>query len=132
MKSSERPLSPHLQVYRWQLTSVMSILHRAAGLVLCAGGVLLVVWLVAAAMGPETYSGVQSFLGSGIGVVLLLGWTAALFYHLCNGVRHLTWDTGHALDLRSTYIGGWFVVAATAVLTAAAWVAGIAHWVALR
>jgi succinate dehydrogenase / fumarate reductase cytochrome b subunit len=132
MKSSERPLSPHLQVYRWQLTSVMSILHRAAGLVLAAGSVLLVVWLVAAAMGPEAYSAVQSFLGSGIGVVLLLGWTAALFYHLCNGIRHLTWDTGHALDLRSTYIGGWLVVAATAVLTAAAWVAGVAHWVALR
>jgi succinate dehydrogenase / fumarate reductase, cytochrome b subunit len=83
-------------------------------------------------MGPEAYSGMQNFLGSGIGVALLLGWTAALFYHLCNGIRHLTWDTGHALDLRSTYIGGWVVVAATLILTAAAWVAGIWHWVALR
>jgi succinate dehydrogenase cytochrome b subunit len=128
MRSAERPLSPHLQIYRWQLTSVLSILHRAAGIVLCAGSVLLVVWLVAAAMGPETYRGVQDFLGSGLGVVLLLGWTAALFYHLCNGIRHLIWDTGHALDLGSTYRGGWVVVAATAVLTAAAWAAGILHW----
>jgi succinate dehydrogenase / fumarate reductase, cytochrome b subunit len=128
MRSAERPLSPHLQIYRWQLTSVMSILHRAAGIVLCVGSVLLVVWLVAAAMGPEAYAGVQNFLGSGIGVALLLGWTAALFYHLCNGMRHLAWDTGHALNLRATYIGGWAVVAATAVLTALAWAAGIWHW----
>ena len=129
MRSAERPLSPHLQIYRWQLTSVMSILHRAAGLALCAGSVLLVWWLVAAATGPEAYRGAQNFLGSWIGIALLLGWTAALFYHLCNGIRHLTWDTGHALDLRSTYIGGWVVVAATAILTGAAWAAGIAHWV---
>ncbi|MBV8119177.1 MAG: succinate dehydrogenase, cytochrome b556 subunit [Alphaproteobacteria bacterium] len=129
MKSVERPLSPHLQIYRWQLTSVMSILHRAAGLALTAGAVLLVWWLVAAASGPEAYAGVQNFLGSWVGVALLLGWSAALFYHLCNGIRHLTWDTGHALDLRSTYIGGWVVVIAAAILTAAAWAAGIAHWV---
>jgi succinate dehydrogenase / fumarate reductase, cytochrome b subunit len=132
MRLAARPLSPHLQIYRWQLTSVMSILHRATGVALGIGSVLLVVWLVAAAMGPEAYRGVQSFLGSGIGVALLLGWTAALFYHLCNGIRHLTWDTGHALDLRSTYVSGWVVVAATAVLTAIAWVAGIWHWVVLR
>ena len=73
--------------------------------------------------------GVQNFLGSWLGIVLLLGWTAALFYHLCNGIRHLVWDTGHALDLGSTYLGGWLVVGATAVLTAVAWAAGISHWV---
>ncbi len=124
-----RPLSPHLQIYRWQLTSVMSILHRASGIALSAGGVLLVWWLVAAASGPEAYNAVQNFLGSWLGVLLLLGWSAALFYHLCNGIRHLVWDTGHALDLRSTYVGGWAVVGASTVLTAIAWVAGIWHWV---
>ncbi len=62
-------------------------------------------------------------------MLLLLGWSAALFYHLCNGIRHLVWDTGHALDLRSTYVGGWAVVGASTVLTAIAWVAGIWHWV---
>ena len=129
MRSADRPLSPHLQVYRWQLTSVLSILHRAAGLVLSAGTILLVWWLVAAASGPEAYEGVQEFLGSWLGLLLLFGWTASLFYHLCNGIRHLVWDTGHALDLGSTYRGGWVVVAATAVLTLAAWVAGIARWV---
>ena len=129
MRSADRPLSPHLQIYRWQLTSVLSILHRATGVVLSAGAILLVWWLVAAASGPEAYEGVEDFLGSWIGLLLLFGWSVALFYHLCNGIRHLVWDTGHALDLKSTYVGGWTVVAATAVLSLAAWVAGISRWV---
>jgi succinate dehydrogenase / fumarate reductase, cytochrome b subunit len=129
MDNADRPLSPHLQVYRWQLTSVLSILHRAAGIALSVGALLLVWWLVAAASGPATYRAVESFLGSWLGFLLLLGWTAALFYHLANGIRHLVWDTGNALDLRATYLGGWLVVAATAVLTAIAWMAGIWHWV---
>ena len=129
MRSADRPLSPHLQIYRWQLTSVLSILHRAAGVVLSAGAILLVWWLVAAASGPEAYEGVEDFLGSWLGLLLLFGWTVALFYHLCNGIRHLVWDTGHALDLRSVYVGGWVVVGATGVLTFVAWVAGISRWV---
>jgi succinate dehydrogenase / fumarate reductase cytochrome b subunit len=129
MRSADRPLSPHLQIYRWQLTSVMSIFHRATGVALSAGTILLVWWLVAAASGPDAYEGVQEFLGSWIGLLLLFGWTVSLFYHLCNGIRHLVWDTGHALDLKSTYTGGWAVVAATAVLTLAAWIAGITRWV---
>jgi len=129
MDTADRPLSPHLQIYRWQLTSVLSILHRAAGLALSLGAVLLVAWLVAAAAGPSAYDRFQRFLGSWLGVLLLLGWTAALFYHLLNGIRHLVWDTGHALDLKSTYRGGWLVVAATALLTAIAWTAGIWRWV---
>ncbi len=129
MDSADRPLSPHLQIYRWQLTSVLSILHRAAGVALSLGAILLVWWLVAAASGPDAYDRVEGFLGSWLGLVLLLGWTAALFYHLCNGIRHLVWDTGHALDLRSTYVGGWLVVAAAAALTLVAWVAGISRWV---
>jgi len=79
-------------------------------------------------MGAEAYGFVGDFLSSWLGIVLLLGWSAALFYHLCNGVRHLVWDTGHALDLRSTYIGGWVVVAMAVILTLSAWVAGISHW----
>jgi succinate dehydrogenase / fumarate reductase cytochrome b subunit len=129
MRSADRPLSPHLQIYRWQLTSVLSILHRAAGVVLSAGAILLVWWLVAAASGPEAYEGVEDFLGSWLGLLMLFGWTVALFYHLCNGIRHLVWDTGHALDLKSVYVGGWVVVGATGVLTFVAWVAGISRWV---
>lgn len=129
MRTTDRPLSPHLQIYRWQLTSVLSILHRATGLALSAGTVLLVWWLVAAASGPDAYEGVENFLGSWLGFLLLFGWTLSLFYHLCNGIRHLVWDTGRGLDLKSTYIGGWVVVGGTAALTLIAWIAGISSWV---
>ena len=128
MDTAGRPLSPHLQIYRWQLTSMLSILHRAAGVALSLGAVLLVWWLVAAANGPEAFGRVERFLGSWFGLLLLLGWTAALIYHLLNGIRHLVWDTGHALDLKSTYLGGWLVVGGTALLTVIAWVAGISSW----
>jgi succinate dehydrogenase / fumarate reductase, cytochrome b subunit len=128
MNSDPRPLSPHLQVYRWQLTSVMSILHRASGVALAAGAILLVWWLGAASDGPEAYAGVQGFLGSWVGRVLLLGWSFALFYHLCNGLRHLVWDTGRGFELRSVYASGWAVVAGTVALTLIAWIAGISHW----
>jgi succinate dehydrogenase / fumarate reductase cytochrome b subunit len=128
MTQAERPLSPHLQVYRWQLTSVLSILHRATGVALSLGTILLVWWLVAAASGPEAYAGMQGFLGSWIGLLLLFGWSVALCYHLCNGIRHLCWDTGRGLDLPSVYAGGWAVLAGTAVLTIVAWIVGVSHW----
>jgi len=128
MRSDDRPLSPHLQIYRWQLTMVLSILHRASGVALSVGAVLLVWWLLAAASGPDAYDVVQGFLGSWLGILLLFGWTVSMFYHLCNGIRHLAWDTGVGLDLKSTYATGWTVVVATAILTLIAWVAGIVRW----
>jgi len=121
MRSADRPLSPHLQIYRWQLTSVLSILHRATGVALSAGTILLVWWLIAAASGPEAYEGVQDFLGSWIGLLLLFGWTLSLFYHLCNGIRHLVWDTGYGVSLRGARMGGSAVLAATALLTGVTW-----------
>ena len=128
MISDPRPLSPHLQVYRWQLTSVLSILHRLTGIALAVGAILLVSWIGAAADGPTAYAKMQWFLGSWIGLLLLFGWSVALFYHLCNGIRHLWWDTGRGLELTSVYASGWTVVAATAVLTVIAWIAGLASW----
>ena len=128
MSPAERPLSPHLQVYRWQLTSVMSILHRATGVALSLGTILLVWWLGAASDGPEPYAGVQHFLGSWIGLLLLFGWSVALFYHLCNGLRHLWWDIGRGLELSSVYGGGWAVLASTAALTIVSWAVGLSHW----
>ena len=128
MRSPDRPLSPHLQIYRWQLTSVLSILHRATGIWLALGSGLLVWWLVAAAAGPEAYGAAAGFFRSWIGLLLLFGWTLSLFYHLCNGIRHLAWDSGWGYDLATTYRTGWTVIAATALLTVIAWVAGLAHW----
>ena len=128
MTSDPRPLSPHLQIYRWQLTSVLSILHRFAGLALTLGAILLVWWLGAAADGPEAYAHVQGFLGSWLGRLLLFGWSLALFYHLCNGLRHLWWDTGHGFELKSAYASGWTVIGATIALTLIAWILGLAAW----
>jgi succinate dehydrogenase / fumarate reductase cytochrome b subunit len=128
MISDPRPLSPHLQIYRWQLTAVLSILHRITGVALALGAVLFVWWLGAAADGPESYAGMQWFLGSWIGLLLLFGWTVALFYHLCNGLRHLWWDSGHGLDLKSVYASGWTVLAATGILTVVAWIVGLSAW----
>jgi succinate dehydrogenase / fumarate reductase, cytochrome b subunit len=128
MTPAQRPLSPHLQIYRWQLTSVMSILHRFSGVALSLGAILLVWWLVAAATGPEAYEYVQAFLGSWLGRVLLFGWSVSLFYHLCNGIRHLWWDTARGMELRSVYAGGWAVLAMTLVLTVIAWAAGLSSW----
>jgi len=119
-----RPLSPHIQIYRWQLTSVLSILHRAAGMALVGGAVLLVWWLIAVASGPEAYERVLAVLGSVPGRVFLFGWTLSFFYHLANGIRHLCWDTGRGMDLATVYRSGWAVVAFTAVASLAAWLIG--------
>ena len=128
MRSADRPISPHLQIYRWQLTSVLSILHRAAGVALSIGAIVLVWWLVAAASSPEAFDAVTEFLYSWLGLLLLFGWSVALFYHLCNGIRHLWWDTGRGLELGSVYAGGWAVLAATAVLTVLVWIVGLSQW----
>ena len=117
MEITNRPLSPHLQVYKPQLTSVLSIAHRGTGVALTAGTILLVYWLVALASGPESYASAQAILGSLVGRVLLFGWTFALFYHLCNGIRHLFWDAGYGFELDSAYRSGKVVVIVSILLT---------------
>ena len=126
MANENRPLSPHLQVYRPQLTSVLSILHRITGIGLAIGTLLLVWWLIAAAIGPTAFNTVQSFIGSTIGRILLLGWSFALFYHLSNGIRHLVWDAGKGFELTTAYASGRLVVAGSVVLTAISWIAAYA------
>ena len=126
MSSGNRPLSPHLQIYRPQLTAVLSILHRLTGVALAPGTLLLVYWLVAAAAGPEAFATAQMLVGSIVGRLLLLGWTFALFYHLCNGIRHLVWDAGYGLELPDLYRSGWLVVFASGALTLGGWALGYA------
>ena len=128
MRQAGRPLSPHLQIYKPQITSVLSILHRFTGLALSVGTLPLVWWLLAAAAGPASYARAQAFFGSWLGVLLLIVWAYALFFHLCNGIRHLVWDAGRGLDIATTYTTGWAVVAASAGLTLVAVVAGIVQW----
>jgi succinate dehydrogenase / fumarate reductase cytochrome b subunit len=120
-----RPLSPNLQIYRPQLTSVLSITHRLTGVVLGVGAVLLVIWFMAAAAGPRSYAALNELLGSPLGLAMLFAWTFSLFFHLCNGIRHLMWDAGFGFELHTIYVSGWAVLVASLLLTAAAWLAGL-------
>ena len=126
MAQVERPLSPHLQIYKPQLTSVLSILHRITGIGLGIGTLLLAWWLVSAAYGPDHFEAAQSFIGSWFGRLLLFGFTFSLFYHLCNGIRHLFWDAGWGFQLKTAYASGWLVGIASIGLTIGSWFAGYA------
>ncbi len=120
----ERPLSPHLQVYRLIFTMVLSGLHRITGLVLGLGSLLLAYWLIALASGPDAFATAQWLFGSWLGRLVVLGFTFSLFYHLCNGVRHLWWDTGRGLEIDEARRSGIAVVVVSVALTLAAWIVG--------
>src|SRR5512143_1379338 len=117
MPPTERPLSPHLQVYRPQITSVLSILHRLTGVALTFGTLLLTWWLVSAAYGPDAFARAQAFMGSWLGQLLLWAFTFALFYHLGNGIRHLAWDFGWGFELSQLWASGIAVLVFAVVLT---------------
>lgn len=119
--SRSKPLSPHLQIYRPQLTSVLSITHRGTGVALSLGTGVLLYWLLSAAAGPEAYARAQAMLQCWVVRVVLIGWTWAFFYHLCNGIRHLGWDAGYGFDLKTAYRTGYLVLAASVVMTALIW-----------
>jgi succinate dehydrogenase / fumarate reductase cytochrome b subunit len=124
-----RPLSPHLQVYdMMQMTSALSISHRITGTIWAVGTVVMVWWLVAAASGPAAFDRVQWFLGSFVGILLLMGITAAAWFHTLAGVRHLFWDAGYGYDIPTTYKSGRMVLIGTAVLTALTWLALLLSW----
>ena len=118
-----RPLSPHLQVYRPQLTSMMSIAHRASGILLTTGTVLLAAWLVALAYSAESYEMVSGLLAHSLGQFVLFGYSAALVYHALNGIRHLAWDLGYGLAIPEVYRNGYVVLLLTMLLTAGLWAA---------
>ena len=113
----ERPLSPHLQVYRPQMTSMLSIMHRGTGVFLALGTPLLVYWLVKLAAGPLAYAELQQSLSHWFPQLILVGWSFALFYHLANGIRHLFWDIGKGFEMESLKKSGYAVLASAIVLT---------------
>ena len=121
MATRERPLSPHLQVYKWQITMTMSILHRTTGIILVVGAFALAWWLLAVAAGGEHYANAAACLASPFGQFALFGFSLALVYHLLNGIRHLLWDAGIGFEIPEFYASGWTVVVLTVVLTAAIW-----------
>lgn len=122
MANVERPLSPHLQIYRWPITMVLSILHRITGIGLGFGTLLLAWWLAAAAAGPDYYATAQAVLGSWFGRLVLFGFTWSLFLHLCNGIRHLFWDMGYGYEVKLANRTGWITLIASLVLTLLAWI----------
>jgi succinate dehydrogenase / fumarate reductase cytochrome b subunit len=126
MGSSERPLSPHLDIYKQEWTMVLSITHRITGAGLAGGTLLLVCWLLALASGQEAFGAVQAFIGAWYGKLLLFGWTWALFYHFCNGIRHLGWDLGKGFELDTARNTGYFVALASVGLTLLTWAVGYA------
>jgi succinate dehydrogenase / fumarate reductase cytochrome b subunit len=123
-RTVRRPLSPHLQVYKPQITSALSIFHRITGCALAVGTLLLVWWLVAAATSDAAFATVSMVLHSWIGHLVLFGWTAALWYHFCAGIRHLAWDLGMGFELPQVHASGALVLGATAVLTLLTWLIG--------
>ena len=114
---TSRPLSPHIQIYKPQLTSVLSITHRATGIFLCLGAVVFAWWVAALSIGPEAFATVRGTLGSWLGRLFLFAWTFSFFFHLCNGIRHLFWDAGIGFEIRTAYASGKAVVGASVAMT---------------
>lgn len=121
--SPQRPLSPFMigPYYRPQLTSMLSITHRLTGMINVAGALGLVVWLLCVAAGPDAHAAFMGHAGAWYGLILMFGWSWTLAYHLCNGLRHLVWDTGRGFDLPTVYRTGYAVIAGSLALTALVW-----------
>ncbi len=126
MTTNARPLSPHVQIYRLPLLAITSITHRITGIGLGLGLLLLSCWLSAAAQGPDSYAAIHDILTSVLGRVVLFGFTAALFFHFTNGIRHLIWDTGKGLDLPCAKASNRVVIGVAAALTVLTWLIALA------
>tara|TARA_B100001057_G_scaffold296080_1_gene296204 strand:- start:1921 stop:2319 length:399 start_codon:yes stop_codon:yes gene_type:complete len=124
-KLNQRPLSPHIQIYRWTLTMALSIMHRATGIALYAGTVILAVWLMSVATGPEAFSWVKGFFSHWFGRLVLFGYSWALFHHMLGGIRHFIWDFGLAFDLKSVETLARISAAAPLFLTGATWLTAV-------
>ena len=122
MANHDRPLSPHLTIYRWPVTMASSILHRGTGVAMSVGFIVFVFWLADMAVGPDAYAAFMGVLDSAIGRTLLIGWSWAFFYHLANGIRHLVWDAGYGFEKSTASASAWVVIILSIVLTGCFWV----------
>lgn len=118
----KRPMSPHLQIYKMPITALLSIIHRGTGAILFIGLLLLIGGLVAIANGLDTWQVMHLFLSSWFGKLLLLGFSFSLYYHLCNGIRHLLWDIGKGLSVNEVHQSAWIVIIMSLILTIMTWV----------
>jgi len=122
MSMQERPISPHLSIYKVELPMMLSGLHRITGIALSIGSLLLIAWIESAVYSAEAFAALNRYLGSFIGQLMLFGWTFSLIYHSVSGVRHLLWDTGRLLEVKQIHSSSKVVVAITVVLTVLAWI----------
>lgn len=118
---SARPLSPHLQIYRWPVTMATSITHRVTGLALAAGTLVVAWWLIAAASGPEAYNTFSAVARNPVGLIILFAFTWSIAFHLLNGIRHLAWDIGLGFDVRTANRTGIAVIALSLLLAVSVW-----------
>jgi succinate dehydrogenase / fumarate reductase cytochrome b subunit len=121
MADTQRPLSPHLQVYKWQVQMLTSILHRATGIVLAVGSLIILWGLVALAAGNEAYAQFAACAGSPLGMLVLIGWTWSFAYHLCNGIRHLVQDAGAGYAIPQFVRSSWLSIIGSLVITVLVW-----------
>jgi succinate dehydrogenase / fumarate reductase cytochrome b subunit len=121
MSNTERPLSPHLSIYRWPITMALSILHRATGVAMTLGLIVLAAWLMSAVAGAVKYDQFAALMSTLIGQLFLIGLSFAFFFHLANGIRHLVWDTGRGFEKRQANASAWFVLLLAIGATAAYW-----------
>jgi succinate dehydrogenase / fumarate reductase cytochrome b subunit len=124
-RAIERPLSPHLSVYRIMINTVMSIVHRLTGAALYFGTLLLAAWLVAAAMGERQFTMVNSLFGHPLGQLVLFGYTWAIFHHMLGGLRHFIWDTGRGFAIWQINLLSWLTIIGSISLTLATWFIGL-------
>jgi len=117
----ERPMSPHLQIWRWHITMATSIAHRATGVALYVGALIAAAWAISLAQGPDAYANFKGVMGTPIGKLVMLGLTLSYFYHLANGIRHLVWDAGRGLNVKTADATAIVVFAFAAAATAAVW-----------
>jgi len=121
MPEMNRPLSPHLSVYKWQVSNSLSILHRATGVFLSLGALVFAAWVLSAALGAEAYATVQGLLAGPLGLLVLFGMSFSFFYHLANGIRHLVWDAGYGFDKDVARLSGWAALIGSIVVTLGFW-----------
>jgi succinate dehydrogenase / fumarate reductase cytochrome b subunit len=118
----DRPMSPHVQVWRWHVTMASSILHRATGMALYVGALVVAGWIIALGAGPDAFDAYGALLASPLGYLVLFGLTFSLLYHLANGIRHLFWDTGRGLDPKTADMSAWAAIVFAVVATVLIWV----------
>ena len=121
MSKAGRPLSPHLTIYRWPISMTLSILHRITGVALSVGLIILTIWLLALSVEAAAFDQVTAWLGSVFGQLLMVAFSFAFFFHLCNGIRHLFWDVGKGFEMRRVTASAWSVVVASSALTVWLW-----------